>query len=202
MDFFFLVYFQFIILVFSLFTVIVRNPVYSIFYLILVFLNSSCLILLLGLEFLALLFLIVYLGAIVVLFIFVIMMVNVKILEINIKIWSQLYTVIFILSVFLMIFSTTFLYFEFYVTHENLYLLADWSTVFFVHLNVRVLGFFLFTYFSYSFILLALILLLAMVGAITMVIHPLLLSKKQYLYRQVNRSVLNSIIFVNSLKKT
>ena len=54
------------------------NPVYSVFYLILCFLNVSCLFLLIGVDFLALLFLMIYVGAIAVLFLFVVMMIDLK----------------------------------------------------------------------------------------------------------------------------
>jgi NADH-quinone oxidoreductase subunit J len=60
-----------------------KNPVHSILYLILVFFCSSCLLLLYGLEFLALIFMIVYVGAIAVLFLFVIMMLNIRVLELS-----------------------------------------------------------------------------------------------------------------------
>lgn len=61
------------------------NPVHSVLFLILVFLNSAGLLLLLGLDFFAMLFLVVYVGAIAVLFLFVVMMLNVKLAEINEK---------------------------------------------------------------------------------------------------------------------
>lgn len=60
-----------------------KNPVHSILYLILVFFCSSCLLLLYNLEFLALIFMIVYVGAIAVLFLFVIMMLNIRVLELS-----------------------------------------------------------------------------------------------------------------------
>ena len=62
-----------------------RNPVHSVLFLILVFFNSAGLLLLLGLDFFALIFLVVYVGAIAVLFLFVIMMLNIKLAEINEK---------------------------------------------------------------------------------------------------------------------
>ncbi len=61
------------------------NPVHSVLFLILVFLNSAGLLLLLGLDFFAMLFLVVYVGAIAVLFLFVVMMLNVKSAEISEK---------------------------------------------------------------------------------------------------------------------
>ena len=54
------------------------NPIYSILFLISVFFNSAILIIMWGADFLGLLFIIIYVGAIAVLFLFVIMMVNIK----------------------------------------------------------------------------------------------------------------------------
>jgi len=56
-----------------------RNPVYSILFLVLVFCNAAGLLLLLETDFLAMLLLIVYVGAVAVLFLFVVMMLNVRI---------------------------------------------------------------------------------------------------------------------------
>jgi len=58
-----------------------KNPVYSILYLILVFCNIVVLLLILGLEFIPVTFIVVYVGAIVVLFLFVLMMLNIKLAE-------------------------------------------------------------------------------------------------------------------------
>ena len=55
-----------------------RNPIHSVLFLILVFFNAAGLLLLLGLDFFALILLIVYVGAIAVLFLFVVMMLNIK----------------------------------------------------------------------------------------------------------------------------
>lgn len=56
----------------------VRNPVYAVLFLILCFFNASGLFLLMGAEFLALLLLVVYVGAVAVLFLFVVMMLDVS----------------------------------------------------------------------------------------------------------------------------
>jgi NADH-quinone oxidoreductase subunit J len=57
------------------------NPIHSVFSLVMCFANSSILLLMLGYEFLALLFLIVYVGALAILFLFVVMMLNVRLVE-------------------------------------------------------------------------------------------------------------------------
>ncbi len=65
-----------------------RNPVHSVLFLILVFCNSAGLLILLEAEFLALIFIVVYVGAIAVLFLFVVMMLNVKITEMFLQVMS------------------------------------------------------------------------------------------------------------------
>jgi NADH-quinone oxidoreductase subunit J len=65
------------VIVGGLFTVISRNPVHSVLWLILAFLSSAGLFVLLGAEFVAMLLIIVYVGAVAVLFLFVVMMLDV-----------------------------------------------------------------------------------------------------------------------------
>lgn len=67
----------------GLFTVISRNPVHSVLWLILAFLSSAGLFVLLGAEFVAMLLVIVYVGAVAVLFLFVVMMLDVDFAELR-----------------------------------------------------------------------------------------------------------------------
>src|SRR5437588_9687013 len=60
-----------------------RNPVHSVLFLILTFFNAAALFILLGAEFLALIILIVYVGAVAVLFLFVVMMLDVDFAELR-----------------------------------------------------------------------------------------------------------------------
>ena len=60
-----------------------RNPVYSVLFLILTFFNSAGLFVLLGAEFLALILVVVYVGAVAVLFLFVVMMLDVDFAELS-----------------------------------------------------------------------------------------------------------------------
>jgi NADH:ubiquinone oxidoreductase subunit 6 (subunit J) len=60
-----------------------KNPVHSVLFLILVFCNAAGLLILLDLDFFAMIFLVVYVGAIAVLFLFVVMMLNIKLTEIH-----------------------------------------------------------------------------------------------------------------------
>lgn len=67
----------------GLFTVISRHPVHSVLWLILAFLSSAGLFVLLGAEFVAMLLVIVYVGAVAVLFLFVVMMLDVDFAELR-----------------------------------------------------------------------------------------------------------------------
>jgi NADH:ubiquinone oxidoreductase subunit 6 (subunit J) len=71
-----------VISIFSGIMVIVsRNPIHSIFFLILAFIGISCIMFFFNIEFLPVIFLVVYVGAVSVLFLFVVMMLNIKIIE-------------------------------------------------------------------------------------------------------------------------
>jgi NADH-quinone oxidoreductase subunit J len=60
-----------------------RNPVYSVLYLILAFFNAAALFLLIGAEFVAMILVIVYVGAVAVLFLFVVMMLDINLAELR-----------------------------------------------------------------------------------------------------------------------
>jgi NADH:ubiquinone oxidoreductase subunit 6 (subunit J) len=78
-------FFSSLVLVSGIMVIQSRNPVHSVLFLILVFFNAAGLLILLGLDFFAMIFLVVYVGAIAVLFLFVVMMLNIKLAEINEK---------------------------------------------------------------------------------------------------------------------
>ena len=63
--------------------VVSRNPVYSVLYLILAFFNAAALFLLIGAEFVAMILVIVYVGAVAVLFLFVVMMLDINLTELR-----------------------------------------------------------------------------------------------------------------------
>src|ERR1700758_4994356 len=63
--------------------IVSRNPVHSVLYLILAFVNASGLFVLMGAEFLAMILVVVYVGAVAVLFLFVIMMLDVDFVELR-----------------------------------------------------------------------------------------------------------------------
>jgi len=75
--------FSAVLLASALMVVAARNPVHSVLFLILAFVNAAALFLLLGAEFLALILIVVYVGAVAVLFLFVVMMLDVDFAELR-----------------------------------------------------------------------------------------------------------------------
>jgi NADH-quinone oxidoreductase subunit J len=177
-----------------------KNSVYSVLFLILVFMNSVGLLLLLEVEFLAMTFLIVYVGAIAVLFLFVVMMLNLKIGNLNENIIRYLpigsfLGFIFILEIFI-IFETDFLPLsniknQDFIIQEIIGLSQNftmWATKFTTYTNMEQIGQILYTYYIYLFILSGFILLVSMIGAIVLTMHQRKNVKKQKIYEQINRN--------------
>lgn len=65
----------------SFFTILINNPIYSILFLILSFVSATGILILLESEFMAFIFIVIYIGAIAVLFLFVVMLLNIKIVD-------------------------------------------------------------------------------------------------------------------------
>jgi len=70
--------FAFVVMTSAAMVVVSRNPVYSVLFLILAFFNAAALMLLIGAEFIAMILIIVYVGAVAVLFLFVVMMLDIN----------------------------------------------------------------------------------------------------------------------------
>ena len=75
--------FAFVVMASAAMVVVSRNPVYSVLFLILAFFNAAALFVLLGAEFIAMILVIVYVGAVAVLFLFVVMMLDINLTELR-----------------------------------------------------------------------------------------------------------------------
>src|SRR3979490_1498719 len=79
------------VLLFASFRVITaRSPVYAVLFLVLAFFNAACIWMLLRSEFLAIVLVLVYVGAVMVLFLFVVMMLDVNLERLRVGFWSHL----------------------------------------------------------------------------------------------------------------
>jgi NADH-quinone oxidoreductase subunit J len=184
--------FSFVLISSALVVVSARNTIHSIMFLILAFLNAAALFILLGAEFLAMLLIIVYVGAIAVLFLFVVMMLNVDQKTINNKINRHL--PILILVAIIMFFEI-FLIIKFsnIKTYNTKLLFPTPNDI----SNTEAIGKILYTDFILPFQLSGAILFVAMIGAIVLTIkEETRFIKKQNIANQIARNSANSIEMV------
>ena len=173
-----------------------RNTVYSVFFLILVFISISILFIMIGAEFLGMIMLIVYVGAVAVLFLFVVMMLNIheqltqkvkrKGLINNISVGSVVGIIIF-LELLVVVggwqYKGTFV--PLFATNLNL----DIS-------NTHALGGILYTEYIHLFQISGIILLIAMIGAITLTFSKRENIKRQSYFDQIKRDKDSAISLV------
>jgi NADH-quinone oxidoreductase subunit J len=180
----------------SFFVITTKNPVFSILFLILSFVNVSCLLFLLNFEFLPISFLIIYVGAIAVLFLFVLMMLNIKLAELQESYFSFLTELLFLFRsefVFLDLFnenSINFLTEFLYVTN----LKTSFSPLFGSVSNLKGLATNLFSDHLLAFLIAGYLLLLALVAAIILTLQKAFVSKAQNTYAQILADYNNTVI--------
>lgn len=176
-----------------------RNPVHSVLFLILVFFNAAGLLILLGLDFFAMIFIVVYVGAIAVLFLFVVMMLNIKLAEINEKKLRYfpiggLIGILFLFEIFLIIDNDLIPLLPSYNISNFLVIdFIEWSNFLNSVTNIEAIGQIVYTYYFYFFILASLILLVAMIGAIVLTMHKGIHIKRQQVFEQNTREFAKTI---------
>jgi len=175
----------------AILVVTARNPVHSVLFLIIAFVNASGLFILLGPRFLAIFLIVVYVGAVAVLFLFVVMMLDVDFAELRQGFLNYL-PVGFLVGAILLA--------------ELLFIVGAWvigpgvpkaitapipatSAI----SNTQALGLVLYTRYVYFFEAAGVILLVAMIGAIVMTLHHRPDVKRQNVGAQVARRRANAI---------
>ena len=171
----------------SIMVTVSRNTVYSVFFLILVFISISILFIMIGAEFLGMIMLIVYVGAVAVLFLFVVMMLNIteqltkqssrKGLINNISVGSIIGVIIFLE---LLVVVGGWKYKGTFVPLSATNLNLDIS-------NTHALGNILYTDYIHLFQISGMILLVAMIGAITLTFSKRENIKRQSYFDQIQR---------------
>ena len=167
----------------GLFTVISRNPVHSVLWLILSFLSSAGLFLLLGAEFVAMLLIIVYVGAVAVLFLFVVMMLDVDFSELRAEMAKYLPLALLIGVVLLMQFSVALGVWTFSDQALDARAAVPPEAV---H-NTAALGQLVYDQYFLLFQMAGLILLVAMIGAIVLTLRHRTNVKRQDVHAQMWR---------------
>ncbi|MEO1640731.1 MAG: NADH-quinone oxidoreductase subunit J [Pseudomonadota bacterium] len=166
----------------GLMTVVSRNPVHSVLWLILAFLSSAGLFVTLGAEFVAMLLIIVYVGAVAVLFLFVVMMLDVDFAELKAEMTKYLPLALLIGVVILMQLALAFGVWGFDEAAESRIAapVGDLD-------NTRALGLLIYDKYILLFQLSGLILLVAMIGAIVLTLRHRVDIKRQNVLAQMYR---------------
>ncbi|MCE2706113.1 MAG: NADH-quinone oxidoreductase subunit J [Proteobacteria bacterium] len=168
------------ILVFSAISVVTaKNPVHAVLFLVLAFVTSSCLWLMLNVEFLALILIVVYVGAVMVLFLFVVMMLDIDVETMRKGFWKNLPLAI-MLGIIVLVEMLVVLINKPMVIN-NIPDLANSSIS-----NANQLGWVLYTQYSYPVELASLILLLGLVAAVALTLRK---SEKNAKYQNISKQV-------------
>jgi len=169
-------------LVGGLFTVMSRNPVHSVLWLILAFLSSAGLFVLLGAEFVAMLLIIVYVGAVAVLFLFVVMMLDVDFAALKAEMARYMPLALLIGVILLMQFGLAYGSWEASAAAEGnrLAVMPEGQ-------NTQGLGLLIYDQYFLLFQLAGLILLVAMIGAIVLTLRHRTDVKRQNVLHQMWR---------------
>ncbi len=173
------------VIVAGLFTVIARNPVHSVLWLILAFLSAAGLFVLLGAEFVAMLLIIVYVGAVAVLFLFVVMMLDVDFAELKAEMSKYMPLALLIGIVILMQLGLAFGVWQVSPIAEGN--LAARPVDFSNAANTNLLGQLIYDRYILLFQLAGLILLVAMIGAIVLTLRHRPDVKRQNIVSQIMR---------------
>lgn len=175
-----------------------RNPVYSVLFLILAFFNSAGLFLMLGAEFISMLMVIVYVGAVAVLFLFVVMMLDIDFEAINrgfVKHWPLVLLVSFIMlgEILLVLHASS---------HMDFVKISVASSPIPKEIsNTEAIGKVLYTDYVYPFQISGIILLVAMIGAIVLTLRKRVGVKKQNITNQVSRNRIDGVELVKVQSK-
>jgi NADH-quinone oxidoreductase subunit J len=172
--------------------IVVQNSVYSVLFLVCSFISAASLLFILECEFLALLFVIIYVGAIAVLFLFVVMMLDIKTVNLTKNTtkyfpFGSFISVVFLFEILTVIFK------NFKANpYQNIFLVNfyhDWYENLDALTEIEALGQILYTHYVLQFLIAGFILFLATVGSIVLTISPpRKKSKSQIIFKQISRN--------------
>ena len=175
----------------ALMVISAKNPVHSVLFLILSFVNAAGLFVLLGAEFLAMILVVVYVGAVAVLFLFVVMMLDINFIKLREGFlqylpFGALLGIVLIVELGILFLTKNFSSMNL-VDYTEIPEITDSE-------NTKLLGSVLYTKYFFLFQISGLILLVAMIGSITLTLRKRGKSKKQNVSFQNNINSKESII--------
>ena len=194
----FFYFFSFIAIISAIMVTVSRNTVNSVFFLILDFISISCLFIMIGAEFLGMIMLIVYVGAVAVLFLFVVMMLNVALQENQ---WFKTKKSSSHIPVGLLV--STLIFCELIIVVGGWKYKPDITSLNNINIdsdlsNTHMLGSVLYTDYIHIFQLSGMILLVAMIGAIVLTYRKRVGIKRQSYIKQITRDAESSVELVDT----
>ena len=179
--------FSLIAIISAIMVTVSKNTVHSVFFLILDFISISCLFIMIGAEFLGMIMLIVYVGAVAVLFLFVVMMLNVAQQKNQ---WFSASESSKHIPVGLIV--SAIIFFELIIVIGGWKYKPDMNTVMSLNIdqnitNTHSIGYVLYTDYIHIFQLSGMVLLVAMIGAIVLTFRQRTGVKKQSYFSQISR---------------
>ncbi|MBT4878536.1 MAG: NADH-quinone oxidoreductase subunit J [Alphaproteobacteria bacterium] len=177
----------------ALCVIVAKNPVHSVLFLIFSFFCTAGLFLLQGAEFLALLLVIIYVGAVAILFLFVVMMLNIELKEFKGAFYKFIPAIL--LAAFILFFE---LYYAILFDLDSYVPSATYAINYNIP-NIENIGLILYTDFFLHFQMSGLILLLAMIGAVMLTLREREGVRKQKIIQQISRTREDSVKVVKVL---
>ena len=161
-------------IIFGILTIINNNPIYSVLLLICLFLSISIYLILIGSTFIGISYILVYIGAISILFLFTLMLVNIRLSELLLDDNKIIYFALFLIINIYFFFNKILLILKYneientLKTNINNIININWDTTIITIDSINIIGNLFYTNFSIWFIILSLLLLLAMIGSIVL----------------------------------
>jgi NADH-quinone oxidoreductase subunit J len=169
--------FAVVLLVSGVLVITARNPVHGVLFLVLAFFNAAGIWLLLGAEFLAIALVVVYVGAVMVLFLFVVMMLDINLERVREGFWRNLPLALVVGGI--MVFEMIF------ILAGRIWGVGVPKPVPAGYSNTKALGRVLYTDYAYAFEIAAVVLLVAIIAAIALTLRR----RKDTRYQDPSRQV-------------
>ena len=166
----------------SILVIISKNPIISVLFLISLFINISAYLITLGLNFIGISYLLVYVGAVSILFLFILMLINIRISELTTYTYNSIPLAIIISIFFLYPLNDILPYYKtyisfnyinnFFINNDTILLVTSktWDCNLIENSHASAIGNVLYSNYFIWIIITSLVLLLAMVGTICLVI--------------------------------
>ena len=187
-----------ILLISALMIIIVQNSIYSVLFLVLSFIASASILFLFECEFVSLMFITIYVGAIAVLFLFVVMMLDIKTIyftkdSLKYFPFGSFIGFVFLVEILLVIsknfkanpYQNGFL--------SNFY--VNWFDKIDSFIDLEAIGQILYTHYVLQFLIAGIILMLAVIGSVVLTINTATKSTKhQVIFKQLSRNYKNVLL--------